>query len=271
MKPDAVTLPGLSSPLRIYLFADIHMQAHAAGNSRIPESWRQNPSPRLPSDSATLLHSHLDRAVHGGADLILACGDLFHFPTPENRDLVLEARKNCSIPIWTVPGNHDWFFPGQDGWEALRTRQLHLLDDVFGPQPSFWIKSMHGLRVLGLDNSTYFLSSEQVDFLKNHLRQPESLIVMMHIPLSLPGLREKVIAKHGNPILMADPEGRVREGIDPAPTAEAVRLLTRSDCVKGIVAAHVHLPDIREFAPGKTQWIPEAGYRNGFQWLNFSP
>jgi len=185
--------------------ADLHLQAYADDDLRVTQAWREQPKPALSEESSDLLQSHLDRAVKGGADLILMAGDLFHFPTQENRDLALTAFESCPIPVKTVPGNHDWFFPGQDGWEDLRERQLPELKGVFGANPSYWVDEVNGLRILGLDNSTYFLTRAQCEFLREQCAQPDPLLVMMHIPLSLPGLREKVIAKHGNPILMHDP------------------------------------------------------------------
>ncbi len=271
MSPDRLQVKELAAPLRIYQFSDTHLQAHSASDPLIPESWKTSPKPVLPCSNEELVDQHLERAAEGGADLILFVGDLFHFPTPENRNLVLNAVKNCPVPVWTVPGNHDWFYPGQDGWEELREQQLPLLNPVFGESPSYWLREHGGLRILGLDNSTYFLTGEQADFLEQALEDPAPLLLMIHIPISAPGLREATIAKHGNPILMADPEGRERQGIDPEPTRRAMHRLRHASCLRGIVSAHVHLPYSCEVFPGVTQWIAEAGYRGGYRWLECHP
>lgn len=271
MTPDRLQIPELSAPLRIYQFSDTHLQAYHPGNPLVPAKWQAHPKPDLGMPSQDLLDLHLNRAVSGQADVILFCGDLFHFPTPENREMMLHAIENCPVPIWTVPGNHDWFYPGQDGWEELRARQLPRLEPVFAPNPSFWVREIKGLRVLGLDNSTYFLTREQTDFLAKQLQDPSPLLLMIHIPISAHGLREATIAKHGNPILMADPEGRLREGIDPAPTQEGLELLRQATCLRGIVSAHVHIPYACEVFPGVMQWISEAAYRDGYRWIECHP
>jgi len=270
MTPDPLRLPCLSRPLRIYFFADTHLQEHDPADPLVPGFWRKNPTPALPRPGPELLRSHLDRAIEHQADLILANGDLFHFPSPENAALAAELFAECPLPVWTVPGNHDWFYPGQDGWEDLRARQLPRLRDVYGDRPSHGVREFDGLRVIGLDNSTYFLTETQTRFLQNEVDHGPAL-VMMHIPLGTPSLREAVIAKHGNPILMNDPAGRVREGIDPAPTHNAARLLRTHPNVRAVLAAHVHLPFVEDIAPGVPQLIPEAGYRDGHRLLDCVP
>jgi len=271
MKPDSLQVKELQDSLRIYQFSDTHLQAHSPSDSLLPDAWKAAPKPALPCSNGDLVAQHLNRAVGGKADLILYVGDLFHFPTPENRDLVLQAMEACPVPVWTVPGNHDWFYPGQDGWEDLRAEQLPLLDLVFGDNPSYWLREIRGLRILGLDNSTYFLTAEQTGFLEQALQDPAPLLLMIHIPISAPGLREATIAKHGNPILMADPEGRERDGIDPEPTRRAMDLLRNAPCLRGVVSAHVHLPYACEVFPGVPPWIAEAAYRNGYRWLECHP
>jgi len=271
MSPDTLQVKELADSIRIYQFSDTHLQAHAASDPLLPDAWKASPKPVLPAGNEDLLARHLARAVEGRAGLILFCGDLFHFPSPENRDLVLRAIDACPLPIWTVPGNHDWFYPGQDGWEALRAEQLPRLDPVFGDSPSFWLREYQELRVLGLDNSTYFLTEAQASFLEQVLQDSSPLLLMLHIPISAPGLREATIAKHGRPILMADPEGRERPGVDPEPTRRAMNLLRESSCLRGIVSAHVHIPYVCEVFPGVPQWIAEAGYRDGYRWLECHP
>ncbi|NEN93882.1 MAG: hypothetical protein F6K48_35395, partial [Okeania sp. SIO3H1] len=183
MKPDAVKIEGLHQPLRIYQVSDTHLQEYDSSDPLLSPAWKANPKPHLSSDNSTLVTTHLERAQAGHADLILFCGDLVHFPSKENRRLLLKLLDTCPIPVWTVPGNHDWFYPGQDGWEELRTKQLPWLSPLFGEPSSHWVRSIGGLRVLGLDNSTYFLTQEQTTFLEAELAKPSPLLLMMHIPL----------------------------------------------------------------------------------------
>ncbi|MGA0332389.1 MAG: metallophosphoesterase family protein [Kiritimatiellia bacterium] len=254
----AITLhvPACSSPLRIYYFADTHLQAAASGNPLIPPAWREDPKPVLPMDSEALLRSHLQRAREGAADLILCGGDLCHFPSPENNRLVRNLLSECPVPVFRVPGNHDWFYPDQAGGAELREQQLPVLMDIYGPHFSHWRQDVHGIRFLGLDNSTYHLSTQQIRFLREELAQPIPTVLMMHIPLGSPRLREAVIAKHGKPLLMADPE------------REISRILHKAPHLLALLAAHVHLASTEEISPGLPQIIPEAGYRHGYHWIN---
>ncbi len=94
---------------------------------------------------------------------------------------------------------------------------------------------------------------------------------MMHIPLSLPEFRAPVIAKHGHPIMMADPEERLREGIDPEATRKAAALIRSAPGLKLLLSAHVHLPLQGEVRPGLAQLVPEAAYRDGYYLLDLIP
>lgn len=260
--------PACIAPLRIYYFADTHLQACAIDNPLIPQAWRANPQPVLPLDSETLLRSHLQRAQAGAADLILCGGDLCHFPSPENNRLAHRLFSECPVPILSVPGNHDWFYPDQEGGEELRDQQLPQLADIYGPHFSHWRRDIHGIRFLGIDNSTYHLSPSQLDFLRTELDQPIPTVLMMHIPLGSPCLREAVIAKHGQPLLMADPENIYPADADPAPAREVSRFLRNCPHLLALLAAHVHLASTEEIAPGLPQIIPAAGYRHGYHWIN---
>lgn len=271
MTPDRLDIPGLERPLRLYQFADLHLQAGADRDPQVPEAWRTHPSPRLPLDARELVATHLDRAVLGKADLILACGDLCHFPSAENAHLLTSAFRNCPVPVLPLPGNHDWFYPGQDGWEDLRTLQLPRLETVYGQHPSFGSRTLHGLQLLHFDNSTYFLNADQEAFLQEKLEAGLPTLVLLHIPVSTPSLRQMTLQKHGSPILMADRSGRVREGIDPAPTARMVELFRHHPAIQAVLAAHVHFPFREDLAPGRPQLIPDAGYRHGYRWIECLP
>jgi 3',5'-cyclic AMP phosphodiesterase CpdA len=260
-----IPISGHTGRLRIYFFADTHLQACRPEDPLLPEAWRQHPKPVLPRSSRELLRSHLDRAVSGNADLILVGGDLFHFPSKENARLARDLFQDCPVPIRSVPGNHDWFYPGQDGYEPLRDAQLPLLQPPLDVTP--WVMETGGVRFVGVDNSTYFLSEAESRFLCDQLAQPGPVIVLLHIPPSTPELRAPVIRKHGGAILMQDPEGRTRDSIDPGPTRAAMQALQTSPNLKGILAAHVHLPFDGEFREQVPLLIPEAGYRDGYHWL----
>ena len=260
---DTLPIPGLEQPFRIYFFSDTHLQACDPADSRIPSSWKDHPSPDLGMSSEALLQSHLDRAVEQEADLIIFGGDFFHFPTRENAELATRLFAENPIPVWSIPGNHDWFFPGQNGWEELRDQQLTWVQPPIEPTP--WSRCWNGVRFVGIDSSTYYLAQDEIDMVRSALQGPEPVILIMHIPPSTPELRIPVIEKHGNPILVHDPEGRTREGIDPEPTRSMIRELKQAPQLKGILAAHVHLPFSGEFGPGIPLLIPEAGYRDGYR------
>lgn len=260
---DVIPIPDLEQPFRIYFFSDTHLQACHPEDPRIPSSWKKSPSPDLGMSSEALLKTHLKRAEEVNADLILFGGDLFHFPTRENAELATRLFSESPLPVWSIPGNHDWFFPRQDGWEELRDQQLPWVQPPIEVTP--WTKRFHGVRFVGTDSSTYFLGPEEIAAVTTALEGNDPVILIMHIPPSTPDLRLPVIQKHGNPILVDDPEGRTRDGIDPEPTRRLMNALKESPAVKAILGAHVHLPFRGFFGSTIPLLIPEAAYRNGYR------
>lgn len=258
-------------PFRIYQFSDTHLQAVAEHDPELPDAWRLRPTPVLPSSSEQLLRSHLQRAQDLNADLILNLGDVFHFPSRENVELAERLFAEVGIPVWSVPGNHDWFYPGMDGWEALRAAMMPRLAPLFPEGWSQWSRTWNGVRVIGLDNSTYFLSAAQSAFLREELSRGEPTIVVLHIPVTTPELRIPVIEKFGAPLLMNDADVEAdkleREGATPEPTAEACRLLCASTNVVAVLSAHVHLAHAAQVSATAMQYVCDAGYRNGYRLL----
>ena len=267
-----IRVEGLAAPLRLYQFSDTHLQAAADHDPDLPQQWRENPLPKLPCSSRDLLCQHLERAIALDADLILMVGDLFHFPSPENHQLAETLFDDCPLPVWLVPGNHDWFYPGMDGWEPLRSRMLPRLKSLFpGEQYHFWSRCLGGVRFVALDNSAYFLDAEQSAFLEQELRQGQPTVVLLHIPLSLPEIRPPVLEKFGMPLLMADPEIdyalHKRPDVDVEATFAAAEMLRNAENLIAILSGHVHLSLTGRVSPTAVQYISGAGYRADYRLL----
>lgn len=124
------------------------------------------------------------------ADLLALTGDIFSYPseaTIEWVDSVLDASK---LKYAYTTGNHDWHYEGMPGTsEELRETWINnrLLPLYKGENPLFYAVDVKGIRVVMIDNSTYEISPDQLDFFRQQVKSGLPLLLMMHIPLYVRG------------------------------------------------------------------------------------
>jgi hypothetical protein len=141
------------------------------------------------------------------ADFIIINGDVA-YPAGEAEDFTngfFEPYRNLGIPIWAVPGNHEYYstFKGREFFDIFCTRRYAAQWDRYGlrlvPQPgTYWeIKEPGGLKLAvtaldtgqgDVDGKGWFNppDSEQLMWLQRHLDQADheqaKVIVLFHIP-----------------------------------------------------------------------------------------
>ncbi|MEZ5104114.1 MAG: metallophosphoesterase [Draconibacterium sp.] len=132
----------------------------------------------------------LQKAKEEKADFLALTGDIFSFPSEAAVEWVLEKLNETGIPFAYVAGNHDWHYEGMSG-SSMELRKVwtekHLKAMYQGNNPLFSFYDCNGLRFLFIDNSTYEILPEQLEFFKEQVRSGMPLILMMHIPLYMPG------------------------------------------------------------------------------------
>jgi len=132
----------------------------------------------------------MELAIEKNADLIAMTGDIFSFPSEAAIKWVHEKLNNCGIPYMYIAGNHDWHYEGMDGsreelldiWTKRRLTTLYQ-----GNDPLMASYEINGIKILAIDNSTYEILPEQLEFFRENSKEEDPFILMMHIPLYAAG------------------------------------------------------------------------------------
>jgi predicted MPP superfamily phosphohydrolase len=125
-----------------------------------------------------------------GADLIALTGDIFSFPSEAAVEWAYSMLMETGIPFVYIAGNHDWHYEGMKGssqflrevWTERRLKTLYQ-----GNHPLYASYDMNGIRIVCIDNSTYEILPVQLDFFRKQTDSGLPLILLMHIPLYIPG------------------------------------------------------------------------------------
>lgn len=203
-------------PLRIALISDTHTTHAATGDQA-----------QYPARFDRVIAS-VNAAV---VDVALISGDLTQGGRPEEMADFQKQIKGLHVPVWVVPGNHDIGGKQVPGHEGVVTEtRLALYEKTFGP--SFWSKTLGGVRILGLNSSVLGSGlpreADQWAFLEKALAGPQKTptLVVMHYPLFL----------H-----TSDEPGGDYWNIEPQPRARLLALLHRGG-VRAVLTGHLHRP-----------------------------
>ena len=121
-------------------------------------------------------------------DLIVLTGDILNYPSKSAVQFLLDELNSCGIPYLYTAGNHDWHLEGLPGSShdlREKWRQDILLPLYQGENPSHYARQMNGINFLMIDNSTYQMTAEQLDFLREQSALELPMVIGMHIPVSI--------------------------------------------------------------------------------------
>lgn len=131
----------------------------------------------------------LNLAKEQNADFLALTGDIFSFPSEAAVEWALQKLNETGIPFAYVAGNHDWHYEGMKGsseqlretWANKRLKPLYQ-----GNHALFAEYNLNGIRFVCIDNSTYEILPEQLEFFKTQVKSGIPIILLMHIPLYMP-------------------------------------------------------------------------------------
>lgn len=125
----------------------------------------------------------LQRANEENADFLALTGDIFSFPSAAAIDWAFQKLKESGIPFGYIAGNHDWHYEGMQGssaelratWTNKRLSPLYQ-----GNDPLFASYDLNGIRMVFIDNSTYEILPEQLDYFRKQAESKKPLLLFMH-------------------------------------------------------------------------------------------
>lgn len=187
------------TPTRIFHITDTHLSMdderglqYREFSKRMAGAYRNNVHFQSKENYSTResFEWTLQKAKDENADFLALTGDIFSFPSLAAVEWAQDKLKETGIPFAYVAGNHDWHYEGMKGSSReLRDTWIgrHLSGLYQGKNPLYAAYTINGLRFVCIDNSTYEILPEQLQFFKEQVNSGEPLVLMMHIPLYLPG------------------------------------------------------------------------------------
>ena len=225
-----VRVPSLTAPLRVMHITDSHIDLgpdeqsgsldlchYLHGRYKDGFKFNEQRGPdtvhgHQPLPPCDVFEAQVAEAKRRGADLVLHTGDLLNFPSPKAAEWAVGTFHRHDLRFLCVSGNHDWqhcnpnhphTLEGPEmGSDGLRTEwRERALPALFeGRNPSHWCEDIGGLRFIGIDNSTRYITPTQLDFFAAAAATaagvggavaPPPVVLLMHIPLRVETLMDE--------------------------------------------------------------------------------
>lgn len=253
--------PAFTDGWRAFILSDSHL---ALDDERgLP--YRQHSQRMAGGYKQAQLHweQALERAVAEKVDHLFLLGDMCSFPSEAAVDYLSQTLRDTGIAYSYIAGNHDWHYEGMPGSEiALREEwcRRRLAPLYQGRQPLMHTENHGGLRVVLIDNSVYEILPGQLDFFHAQVALGEPMILLVHVPLYVPGRSVFFGCGHPQWCAATDPywqiEGRERwpENGHSACTYDFHREVLATPELSIIFAGHIHRRSL-DVHGGKTQIV----------------
>ncbi len=224
-----------------------------------------------------------------GLDLVALTGDMLHCIAPASVEAVSNLVAATTVPSISSAGNHEWWhfqdlpdLAGHDQLQKARNRDeirsaWWATASPDGRQPPFEATEIGGIRFAAIDDANYHVTEEQLAFVKKELGRGLPVVLLLHIPLRLPTLREPTIAVWDAPILIGDPdwapesrhEWETRE--DDPETLEFVRVVEEAPNLVAVLCGHIHFEHVDSVSLQAVQYAVRPAYEGGYRLVEFRP
>jgi len=279
-------LKGLNAPVRIIQITDTHLwkddsrgepyrefSKRMAGAYNVTKHFRTGAE----TNPEKSFIEALDYAKDSKADIVTLTGDIFSFPSEAAIEWAYNEIQSRSLPYAYISGNHDWHYEGMKGssqelrntWTKQRLARMYQ-----GNYPLMASYNIKGIKILMIDNSVYDLLPEQLAFLERHEKEKVPYILMMHIPMYVPGKGYGV----GDPSWGASKDKgyetekreRWRESGHLKSTFDFHKKLFSSEYLLGVFAGHTHNRYL-DVIDGLPQFVTAANATGAFTEINLVP
>lgn len=162
--------------------------------------------------------------------------------------------------------------------EELRDEWIEkrLLPFYQGNNPLMASYDLNGIRFVTIDNSTYQISQEQLVFFRNQVEQDIPMVLIMHIPLYVPG--KSMLFGCGHPDWGAENDRNFE--IERRPrwpeightktTFQFHREVFEAPNLLGIFAGHIHQNSM-QLIKGKPQFVADDNASGAYLDVHFNP
>ncbi|PPK99418.1 metallophosphoesterase family protein [Parapedobacter indicus] len=279
-------LPQLKQPVNVFFISDTHLWQSderelpfTRYSGRMAKAYNRTHHFQTGAETSPqeAFVSTLALAREQKADMLLLGGDIFSYPSEAAIEWAAQQLSKAAIPYVYTTGNHDWHYEGMPGpLHTLRDTWINkrLLPLYQGNNPLMHTVDVQGIRFVVLDNSTYEILPEQLDFFRKSLQTDLPIVLAMHIPLYAPG--RSVGFGCGHPEWKAENdrnfelERRERwpAGGHTATTLNFHREVFAASNIIGVIAGHIHTTSV-DMWNGVPQVVAPANALGGYLSLEF--
>jgi 3',5'-cyclic AMP phosphodiesterase CpdA len=288
-------IAGYGDKLKVLHLSDTHITC--SDESDIPF---QQYSKRMDSAYATTIHyetkktttplenfrNSMHLAQKEKVDMIILTGDIVNNPSKTSVTAVSNELKKTGIPYIYIAGNHDWHYEGMEGSanelrEYWRKKQLYPL--YKSKSLSHFAVVKNGINFIAIDNSTYQVDEQQLEFYKKQIASGRPAVLLMHIPFSLTSLPSMLCghpewgAKTDRGYKIERRQKRPENG-NLKSTMDFVKTVSSSNNLIAVLCGHKHKPRadmvnplaFKEItSPSAIQYIASAGAVGGYRIVCF--
>jgi hypothetical protein len=280
--------PKISSRQSFLMLADTHLfrddergKKYAEFSGRMAKAYNRTKhfETGTDTDPETCFRDALSRINEKKQTLVALVGDILSFPSEAGVEWVTETLSKAGTPHVYTSGNHDWHYEGMAGssadlrriWSAERLKPLYA-----GADPLFHLQPMGDVDLIIIDNSTYEIHPEQLAFFRERERKGRPMLLLVHIPLYVPGRSLGFGCGHPDWSAKNDRSWQLerrqpwRSEGHTRTTMDFHRAVFRSEHIIGILAGHIHKPSV-DVVNGIPQIVCEANARGGYLDIELLP
>ncbi len=220
----------------------------------------------------------LKLAKEQDVDFLALTGDIFSFPSEAAVEWALQQLNETQIPFAYVAGNHDWHYEGMSG-SSTQLRETwatkHLKPMYQGKHPLYASYEFNGLRFVCIDNSTYEILPEQLDYFQELAESDTPIVLLMHIPLFMPGrsmgygCANPNWGEKGDKNFEIERREKWRKGGHTKVTNDFYKAVFKAPNLLGILAGHTHRPAI-DVKKGIAQMVSSHNATAYYSDINFN-
>ncbi|MBE6574027.1 MAG: hypothetical protein E7652_06505 [Ruminococcaceae bacterium] len=214
-----------------------------------------------------------------GCESIWLTGDIIDAPSNGNMAYLDSLVKGSSVDSTFVLGNHDWTFSKDYQSQAQRVDSIGKFQQIFDKvivedgeeYEIYWedklaVYDYDGFAVIAIDNSNDQIPTGALSAFTYYERNNIPVILLLHVPISVPTMVEDVTAMWGRDICLGaanlNPDFTTQRFIEYLMSAESP--------VKAIVAGHIHMDHVDDVSPNNDtiQYTLGATYQGAARIFN---
>ncbi len=267
--------PQVDRPVRVTVIADTHLfrddergEPFRQFSGRMAKAYNETRHYRTgePTNPERGFAEALETASASKSELLALVGDLVSFPSEAAVDWAMERLLGAGLPWLYTAGNHDWHYEGMEGpladlraaWCERRLSPLYRGDAAL-----MSVRSIRGVRLVAIDNSTNEILPEQLKFFREQVAAGEPLVLFVHIPLYAPGRSlgfgcgHPDWGAHSDKGYAVERRVRWRAGGHTATTFDFHREVFAAPNLLGVFAGHTHRASV-DVVQGIPIFVTEA-------------